>query len=136
MTNSTNGPNQLLLLSLEYGQFTWNLVYLHVLKLSFTWDENEVICKLCKKKSNDIVTHFIIECPTLFQSRDVLLEKVVNCINVRSYVDFSFLEETDQASFLLGDRTKVTLHDDEWNALMVMVATNIKLLLNNMNSVL
>ena len=126
------GPNPILSLCTKFPKHCWKLVDLML--LSVTNVTEEVICRLCAKKSIDIVSHLLTECPVLYMTRDAFLEQVVNVINVKDYVTFSSLEDNSQTDFLLGCRTQVQLDDEEWKHLMLVVSDGIDVQLSDMNS--
>lgn len=74
------GPYPLWSLTVKFPENTWQICEL--IKLSYRTELKDMIHKLFKKVVNNDVKHFLIQYPTLCQSRDILLEQIVNFSSV------------------------------------------------------
>lgn len=82
------------------------------------------------------VKHFLVECPSLYKSRDNLYDQIVNCISVEKYVSFDTLEPDEKCSFILGGRTLIQLEDIEWQNMMVALSNAVEGMFTEMNVLL
>ncbi|PJE77486.1 hypothetical protein CI610_03592 [invertebrate metagenome] len=128
------GPNPLWLLTLKFPKMTWKICEL--IKLSYRVDLKNVMCKLCNKAVNNDVKHFLLQCPALFQSRDMLLEQIVNCISVDKYVQYDMIGEDEKCSFILGGRHDIILGDEEWDNLIVAISDKLTEMFSEMTKLL
>jgi hypothetical protein len=127
-------PHPLWTLSLNNLAHTWKLSELII--LSMTYEPSEVNCKLCQRKSTDIVHHFIMDCPKLYTSREHLMDLIVNVLSVESYVMLTYKPDNEFVNALLGSRDDMTLSDDNWSSFMIAVSTGISTMLKDMKSLL
>jgi len=100
-----------------------------MIKISFTFEKNSVMCKLCSKNTNDICMHFLVDCPCLFMHRDKMLDSIVNCLEASQYVSFSNLSAQEQCNFILGNRSLIDMDELCWEYLMMYIADCINVIL-------
>ena len=132
--HTESGIHPLWTLNLKCPKYTWFLNEL--IKLPFLHSDEDMKCKLCGSETSDIPVHFLIECHKLCKSRDRYLDQIVNVISDHNYVKFSFLEDTEQCDFLLGNRNLIQLQDEEWETLVLQSSKCISLMQAEMHKIL
>ncbi|XP_069114236.1 uncharacterized protein [Argopecten irradians] len=125
------GPNPLWTLALKYPNYTWQLS--EMIKLSYRHEKEPVLCKLCNKLTDNITVHFLIQCYCLFETRDKMLEFLVNYLDVYEYVKFDNLEDHEKCFFLLGSKQDILLDDERWPVVMITVSDFIHRMIQDMN---
>ena len=124
--HNTLNMHPLWTLGLKHAGSTW--YFADLINLSLQFEKDAVLCRLCERSTYDIVTHFLIECPVMYQERDKLFEVVVNNLDVSNYVKFSHLEDHLMCETLLGSRVHVDISDSEWENMMVCSAKTISMI--------
>lgn len=71
-------------------------------------------CKLCKRIVNDIVQHFIPDCPVLYKSRDYLMHLVVNSLTVNTNVKLTYNSDREKVGTILGFNDNGVIAEEEW----------------------
>ena len=128
------GPHPLWSLSLQHPEYTWKLFEL--INFSFTYETEEVSCKLCKRKVNDIVQHFILDCPVLYKSREYLMHLIVNSLTVNTYVKLTYNLDSVIVGTILGSKDDDVIPEEEWASYMLSVSEGITVMIKDMRALL
>ena len=92
----------------------------------------EVSCKLCTRNVNDIVHHFILDCPVLYRSRGHLMDKIVNSLPIETYVKFTYKSENVMINTILGSREYEVIPEEEWSDFILSASEGITTMLKDM----
>lgn len=77
--------------------------------------------KLCKRKVNDKVQHFTLDCPVLRKSRDYLMHLIVNSLTVNTYVKLTYKSDNVIVGTILGSRDNEVISEEAWAKIMLPV---------------
>lgn len=96
-----------------------------MIRLFFVYVNEIVVCKLCGQQGSNVIVQFLIQCCKLFETRDKLLDNVINILGTTNYITFSDLDETSMAKVIFGSRQYLDIEDNVWEQFMLMNSDSI-----------
>lgn len=127
-------PHPLWSLNLQHPEYTWKLFELN--NFSFTYEAEKMSCKLCKRKVNDIVQHFILDNPVLYKIREYLMHLVVNSLTVNTYVKLTYNSDGIIVGTILGSKDNDVIQEKEWANYMLSVSKGITVMIIDLRALL
>ena len=101
----------------------WHIV--EFVKLCIDHIREEVTCKLCSRCCTDICYNFIIDSPSLCNSRDIMFNVIACNTEAKTYSVFLTLSNDEKCDFIMAGRASIDLQDETWCAIMGELATAV-----------
>ena len=113
-------PNNLLLLSYIFPEYTKDIIY--VLKLA-SCPKMYSKCYMCDRDVEDIILHIVMSCQCFVQERNVLFDIIVNILPVELSISFFEQNDEDLLTTMLGGLTNWTsgINDEIWVELLLNI---------------
>ena len=86
-------------------------------------------CSLCNRTVTDMCAHMYMQCPDLYNERNIICDKIVNLLPVEASVELFEMDDADITDILMGHKWSRLKYDnriDFYNNFIPMLVTNFK----------
>ena len=91
--------------------------------------ESEMVCSLCNRTVTDMCKHILMQCPELYNERNIICDKIVDILPVEASVELFEMDDTEITDILMGQKWCRLKYDDRtnfYNSLIPVIVNNFK----------